>query len=82
MPVRTTGVTLPSYTANNCDVGALPSQFKPNDLMKAIWLTMVASCVVYVEPDSMTGLLHDDPNANEIIVANVHTNNSLYMIVF
>lgn len=78
--MRTTGETRPSYSANNSDV-ALLLHFKLNSVMKAIWLTMVASRVVNDETDSTVGLLHDDANETEIIAANAHTNNVFDMII-
>lgn len=55
--------------------------FNVNSVMNAIWLTIVASCVVNEFTTSTVGLVHDAPNANEIIAENAHKNNDFDMMI-
>lgn len=80
--MRATGESLPSTSANNGVVSeALLLHFNVNSVMNAIWLTIVASCVVNEFTDSTVGLVHDNPNENEIIAENAQTNNNFDMIL-
>lgn len=79
--MRETGESLPSTSANNGELSdALLSHFNVNSVMKAIWLTIVASCVVNDVTDSTVGPVHERPNENEIIAENAQTNNNFDMI--
>lgn len=79
MLTRTTEVIRPSNSANKFDACRL-EHFNVNSLMKAIWLTMVASCVVNDETDEISGLLHN-PHDSDTTAANAHTNNAFDIIL-
>lgn len=79
--MRETGWSLPPMAANNGDVSdALLLHFNVNSVMNAIWLTIVASCVVNDFTDSIDGLVHDKPIDNETIAENAQTNSNFDMI--
>lgn len=81
VPMRETGDSLPSLSANNGELSdALFPHFNVNSVMKAIWLTIVASCVVNDFTDSTVGLVHVNPKDNEMMAANAQINNNFDMI--
>lgn len=80
MPIRATGANLPSNSAKIGAVSdALLLHFNVILAMNAIWLTIVASCVVN-DVDSTVGLVQETANDNEIIAENAERNNNFDMM--